>query len=210
MVRNFALTPAETHVLTPAAEVTADQKDAARDWPVWDSKEDFASQKQPRFTLRYRKEERVLIIEGKAQLSPKNGDPPFIVQAGDAVTFHAGLVVEWVVLDRMRKHYHFFEGGLMCAEPSKLVPVLACDADGCGKECVDEHFHLKGDDGRDEDVCAKCHKKARGPDKRRYAAAVLCHLGVPVKAAASAAGNVDKKRKAEAVAGSNATKGKSG
>jgi len=196
LVRNFALQPAaETHVLTPSAEVSAAQRDAAQEWPVWDSKEDFASQKKPRFTLRYRKEERVLIIEGMAQLTPKNGDPPFIVQEGDAVTFCAGFVVDWVVLERMRKHYHFFEDGAMCEEPSKLIPVLACDADGCGKECADEHYHLRGVDGRNEDICPKCYKKARGPDKRRYAACVLCHLGVPVEAVSA-----DKKRKAEGTA----------
>ena len=30
-----------------------------------------------------------------------------------------------------------------------------------------------------EDICPKCLQKARGPDKRRYQAAVRCELGAP-------------------------------
>jgi len=59
MVRNFAPTTAgETHVLTPAEEVTAAQATVAEGWPIWDSKEDFAGQKQPKFQLRYRESRR--------------------------------------------------------------------------------------------------------------------------------------------------------
>ena len=102
--------------------------------PIWDSKEDFPSKKQPKFRLRYLKEERVLILCGRATLTPTTGQLAFDVCAGDAVTFFAGFVADWVVLEPMRKHYHYFEAtGEECDEPSKKIPVIACDADGCGK-----------------------------------------------------------------------------
>ena len=86
----------------------------------------------------------MLILEGRAELTPQNGDAPFVVQAGDAVEFRAGFVADWIVLAPMRKHYHYFErDGEPCAEPSKATPVIACDAGGCGKECVEEHFFLE-------------------------------------------------------------------
>jgi uncharacterized cupin superfamily protein len=191
-MRNYSITTAtgETHVLTAAVNVSAEQKTAAADWPVWDSKEDFPAKKQPSFRLRYLKEERVLILEGLARLTPTNGDAAFEVRAGDCVTFHAGFVADWLVLERMRKHYHYFDAsGQMCDEPSKAVPVMACDVVGCGKECVEQSFYLVE---TSEDICPKCHSKARGPDKRRFAAAVPCKLGVPEAAAA------DKKRKPDA------------
>jgi uncharacterized cupin superfamily protein len=125
-MRNFtATTPAgQTHVLTSAADVTEPQKSEAQSWPIWDSTEDFKAQKQPKFVLRYRLEERVLILSGSAQLSPTNGDPPFVVSAGDACTFRAGFVASWVVTSPMRKHYHYFDAaGELCAEPSKTTPV---------------------------------------------------------------------------------------
>jgi uncharacterized cupin superfamily protein len=210
-MRNFtATTPAgQTHVLTSAADVTEPQKSEAKSWPIWDSTEDFKAQKQPKFVLRYRLEERVLILSGSAQLSPTNGDPPFVVSAGDACTFRAGFVASWVVTSPMRKHYHYFDAaGELCAEPSKTTPVIACDAEGCGKECVDESYSIVGwlrtptspdrvcpafpalahhatnrptptHPQESEDVCPKCVKKARGPEKRRYEAAVRCELGAP-------------------------------
>ena len=145
-MRNFVpTTKGETHVLTSAAEVTESQKSEAESWPIWDSTEDFKAQKQPKFVLRYRLEERVVILSGSAQLSPTNGDPPFVISAGDACTFYAGFVANWVVTSPMRKHYHYFDAaGEMCAEPSKTMPVIACDAEGCGKECVDESYSIVG------------------------------------------------------------------
>ena len=193
MVRNFPVcieSGAATHVVTSAANVPSEMIAAAKEWPIWDSGQDFAKVKQPKFVLRYRKEERVLVLEGKAQLTPQDGGAPFIVQAGDAVTFHAGFVADWCVLDRMRKHYQYFESsGEPCEEPSKATPVIACDV--CGKEAVEEYIHLS--DSK-EDVCAKCVKVARGPDKRRYAACVPCRRGVPV----GGAEEEGKKRKATA------------
>lgn len=145
-MRNFVpTTQGETHVLTSAADVTESQKSEAQSWPIWDSTEDFKAQKQPKFVLRYRLEERVVILSGSAQLSPTNGDPPFVISAGDACTFYAGFVANWVVTSPMRKHYHYFDAaGEMCAEPSKTTPVIACDAEGCGKECVDESYSIVG------------------------------------------------------------------
>jgi len=172
--------------------VTPAQKSAAEAWPVWDSKEDFAGQKQPKFVLRYREEERVLILEGKARLTPQNGDPPFEIAQGDAVTFRAGFVADWVVLERMRKHYHYFKGGEPCTEPSKAVPVISCDAAGCGKECVEEHWRLEASS---EDWCQKCYKVARGPDKRRLATAVASKRGAPVGAGTEAPAAEEKKAK---------------
>ena len=195
-MRNFVVECSTTHVLTPAAEVTASVKAAAAsDWPIWDSSEDFRGTKTPKFTLRYRKEERVLILEGKAELTPQNGDAPFTVQEGDWVVFHAGFVADWVVSARMRKHYCYFESdGEACAEPSKATPVIACDVDGCGKECVEEHFQLC-----DEDICPKCVKFARGSDKRRFATAIRCVRGVPAVEATSS--TTDKKRRPVAASG---------
>lgn len=188
MVRNWPVTCDVSHVLTPPSDVTDAQKETGYAWPVWDSAEDFGGKKEPRFQLRYRKEERVIIIEGKAQLTPLNGDAPFIVKAGDAVTFHAGFVADWIVMERMRKHFAFYADGQPCAEPNKAIPVIACDV--CTKECIEEHHWLEESD---EDICSKCLKVARGPDKRRFASAVLCKQGAPIVAAPAG----EKKRKPE-------------
>ena len=178
MVRNFVAKTAtsETHVIL--TDISDAHRASAQAWPIWDSARDFVGQKVPKFPLRYRREEHVLILEGRAVLTPHNGDTPFEVGAGDAVIFRAGFASDWRVVEPMRKHYQYyaesagFADGTTCNEPSGLVPVIACDA--CGKECCEESYLV---DASAEDVCPKCFKKARGPDKKRYAGAARCLFG---------------------------------
>ena len=200
---------------------------AAMDWPRWDSKEDFAGKKQPAFRLRYLREERVLIIEGRARLTPiHGGGAPFEIRAGDCVTyararkpcvrrfragfvptdlltfplsslrvcrFRAGFVAGWQVLDRMRKHYRYFdETGRPTGEPCKATPVIACD--GCGKECVEESYLGIAEDGKTMDICPRCLGKARGSEKRRFADALPCKLGVPAHRESAAVAEPAAKR----------------
>ena len=70
-------------------QVTEEYKLKAAEWGIWDS----ADEPKRKFSYQYPKEERVLVISGKASLTPDGeakGEPDFTIQAGDAVTFLPG------------------------------------------------------------------------------------------------------------------------
>ena len=180
--------------IIPASEVTDEYREKAVKWGVWDSK----GEPKKKFPYAYPKEERVLIISGKATLTPDGGEPPFTIGAGDAVTFHAGFKCKWHVLEPMQKHFQLFEADgevrLFFLVESCTRPVSCCRkyawraqppttpclvlqeaaeapsiaCDGCGGECYPESYFVEEGE---LDICPTCFKKARGAEKKKYAGA---------------------------------------
>jgi len=146
--------------VTEAGEVTEAYKEKAKEWGVWDS----ANEPKKKFPYSYPKEERVLIISGKAELTPDGGGPKFTINEGDAVTFHAGFKCKWHVLEPMQKHFQLFEAN---GEEAEEAPSIICDK--CGAECFEESYFVEEGD---LDICPACVKKARGAEKKKYATAV--------------------------------------
>jgi len=96
-----------THV--PAAQVSAEFKAAADAFPLWDS---TTHPQKPagsgKFLFDYNGDydtERVLILSGKATLTPTVGlnRKPIAIGAGDSVWFHHGFACAWHVTEPMTK-----------------------------------------------------------------------------------------------------------
>eukprot|EP00316_Scyphosphaera_apsteinii_P021723 CAMPEP_0119322366 /NCGR_PEP_ID=MMETSP1333-20130426/58001_1 /TAXON_ID=418940 /ORGANISM="Scyphosphaera apsteinii, Strain RCC1455" /LENGTH=174 /DNA_ID=CAMNT_0007329581 /DNA_START=20 /DNA_END=544 /DNA_ORIENTATION=+ len=145
--------------VTPASEVTEEYKEKAASWGIWDS----TDEPKKKFPYSYPKEERVLIICGKATLKPDGDEPAFDIGTGDAVTFHAGFKCKWHVLQPMQKHFQLFESN---GEEAEDPPSITCDS--CGGECFFESYFVEEGE---LDICPKCYKKARGAEKKKYAGA---------------------------------------
>ena len=79
-------------VVTPADDVTAEQREQTAEWSIWDS-----SEGDEQFHVEYtdNHEERVLVIRGQALVSPDDGSAPLTIRAGDAVSFLRGLKCTW-------------------------------------------------------------------------------------------------------------------
>ena len=68
-------------------------------WPVWN--------KEPsRFDWHYDREEVCYILEGRATVTPVEGNPVSIGR-GDLVHFPAGLSCVWEITEAIEKHYTF-------------------------------------------------------------------------------------------------------
>jgi len=158
---------------------TAAQKEAALDWDVWDSTtHTFDKKSSPLGTGEFffdyadNYEERVIIIEGSATLTPTgDGDKIKIIniEAGDAVSFPQGFSCTWRVSAPMKKHYAYFD-----KEGNKTVSnAISCDGEGCGIDCWTESYFLEGDG---LDLCVKCYEKGGykgGEHQREGVAAVV-------------------------------------
>jgi len=82
----------------PAAKVTGDYKEKARTWSTWDSnnrQQDMAH---------YAASERVLIVEGSANLKQQDGKV-IKLSKGDAATFHTDFECTWEFTDNMKAHF---------------------------------------------------------------------------------------------------------
>jgi len=137
--------------VVPSNEVTAAYKTEAKTWPKWDSKT------RKNFPFNYTAEERVLILEGSAELTPTDGSPTINIRKGEQVTFHTGFKCKWKVTERMKKHYTVIED-----EDAEAAPAIACDV--CGADCVAESYFVAVGE---EDICPECF----GKDKDKYAEA---------------------------------------
>eukprot|EP00485_Elphidium_margaritaceum_P001615 CAMPEP_0202690328 /NCGR_PEP_ID=MMETSP1385-20130828/5339_1 /ASSEMBLY_ACC=CAM_ASM_000861 /TAXON_ID=933848 /ORGANISM="Elphidium margaritaceum" /LENGTH=194 /DNA_ID=CAMNT_0049345571 /DNA_START=26 /DNA_END=607 /DNA_ORIENTATION=+ len=129
--------------ITPAIDVSDDYKSEAKTWSKWDSKD------QKRFPYIYKVEEKVLVLEGSATLTPDDGSDAIYIKTGDAVTFHAGFKCKWEITKQMKKHYAVFP-----EDGAEDVPAIACDI--CGVGCVAESYFVE--DG-ELDICVECYKK---------------------------------------------------
>lgn len=68
-------------------------------WPTW-------SKEESTFDWSYDQEEICYILEGKAIVTPNEGEP-VIIERGDLVRFPAGLNCTWQIVEAIEKHYTF-------------------------------------------------------------------------------------------------------
>jgi uncharacterized protein len=135
----------------PAEKVTDEYKKEARKWGKWDSKN------KKTFPYNYTAEERVLILEGSAELTPDDGSAVVTIGKGEAVTFHKGFKCKWKVTKRMKKHYT-----VLTEEDAPEPPAIVCDV--CDEGCVAESYFVAE---LEQDICPTCF----GKDKDKYAGA---------------------------------------
>jgi len=77
---------------------TKQEIEEAKKWPIWE--------KSPsEFPYEYDENETCLILEGKAEVKSENQAVTF--QKGDLVIFPKGLVCDWHIKEKIRKHYKF-------------------------------------------------------------------------------------------------------
>jgi uncharacterized protein len=141
--------------VTPADQVTKEYKNEAKKWGKWDSKT------RKGFPFFYATEERVLILEGQAEITPDDGScdkesGSVMIGKGDAVTFHKGLKCKWKILKRMKKHYIVEEA------PDDEIAAAAITCDVCDQGCVAESYFLADEE---QDICPTCYET----DKGKYA-----------------------------------------
>jgi hypothetical protein len=117
----------------------------------------------------------VLIIKGEAVLTPTDGSPPVRIYAGDHVTFHRGLKLEWEIIHEMSKHYcNFDEDG----KEMKIANNVNCDV--CGVDCWAESYFLPTSE---EDICPACYAKPSG--RAKYSDAEHQKEGCAIESGAS-------------------------
>jgi len=68
-------------------------------WPIW-------SKEVSTFPWTYDSEETCYLLEGDVTVTPCEGEP-IRIQAGDLVTFPAGMSCTWQIRQAVRKHYVF-------------------------------------------------------------------------------------------------------
>lgn len=69
-------------------------------WPIWEKQ---ASE----FPWFYDEKETAYILEGEVVVTADDGTESVQLQAGDLVTFAAGLACHWHIKQDLRKHYQF-------------------------------------------------------------------------------------------------------
>jgi len=78
---------------------TDEQAAEAKSWPVWE--------KDPsEFPWEYAQAEEFLVIEGKATVTPEDGEPVSF-SAGEFVTMPQGMKCTWKIDEAIKKHYRF-------------------------------------------------------------------------------------------------------
>jgi uncharacterized protein len=138
----------------PADKVSKEYKAEAKTWGKWDSKN------RKTFPFNYATEERVLILEGQAEITPHgcdDGDGGGVVTIGkgDAVTFHKGLKCKWKITKRMKKHY-IVDDVAHDEDDQGAAEAITCDV--CDKGCVAESYFMADDE---QDICPMCYEKDR-------------------------------------------------
>ena len=154
-----------THIRPAEAEFVA----AAAAWPLWDS---TTHPQKPagsgRFHFAYNGDyitERVLILTGRATLTPSDGSEAIEIAAGDCIYFHHGFTCDWHVHEPMTKRYAYFD-----AEGAEKTPAaIACDK--CGVDCEAESYLVNGA----EDLCPACYAASgkSGGEHQRMGEAVV-------------------------------------
>jgi uncharacterized cupin superfamily protein len=132
-------------------KVTDEYKEEAMTWGKWDSKN------RKKFPYNYTAEERILILDGSAELTPDDGSAVVKIGKGDQVIIYPGFKCKWKVTKRMKKHYTVLEDA-----DAPEAPAIVCDV--CGEDCVAESYFVAKDE---EDICTKCFEK----EKDKYAGA---------------------------------------
>eukprot|EP00656_Telonema_subtile_P026435 TRINITY_DN2840_c0_g1_i1.p1 TRINITY_DN2840_c0_g1~~TRINITY_DN2840_c0_g1_i1.p1 ORF type:complete len:187 (-),score=43.66 TRINITY_DN2840_c0_g1_i1:317-877(-) len=181
-------------VVTSAADVSDDFKAVAGEWAVWDSEthdyDEPVADRKFHFDYSNNHEERVLIIGGKATLTPDDGSSVVTLTAGDQVSFLRGFKCTWCILEPMTKHYAFFD------ESGNQVQSNSIACDECAADCWEESWYVEDPE---QDICPSCFDAA---SDEQYQGAVLQREGETVpeqpkrKAAAKAKSKPRKKSKA--------------
>ena len=140
--------------VTPSDQVTSEYKKEAKKWSKWDSKN------RKSFPFFYATEERVLILEGLAEITPTNGcetesNGSVTFGKGDAVTFHKGLKCKWKILKRMKKHYIVEKAD----DDDVAAAAAAITCDVCDQGCEAESYFLAAEE---QDICPVCYEKDNG------------------------------------------------
>ena len=133
----------------PADKVPAAFKELAKDWPVWDSKDADPPLVDGKVHFKYDGDyasERVLIVSGKATITPDDGSDPVEVGAGDAVYLHHGLAATWTVHESIVQHYGYF------GEDGKEIKQTELTCDICGADCFEESYLFNDE----VDICPRC------------------------------------------------------
>lgn len=76
------------------------ERRGVRAWPVWE-------RGVSRFAWKYDETERCYLIDGQVRIETADGN--IEIEAGDFVTFPAGLECTWDIRKPVRKHYTFDE-----------------------------------------------------------------------------------------------------
>uniref|UniRef100_A0A7S3Q8Q0 (S)-ureidoglycine aminohydrolase cupin domain-containing protein n=1 Tax=Chaetoceros debilis TaxID=122233 RepID=A0A7S3Q8Q0_9STRA len=174
----------------PESEVTAAYKKAAKEWTKWDSKN------RKSFPYNYTAEERVLVLEGSATLTPSDGTDPVTIEAGNAVTFHKGFKCKWKITKRMKKYYTVIIAA-DDGEDDLDLPAIICDICSDAAGCVEESYFVAKDE---IDICPKCYAKEKDkyPDaehqKGGEAWVLVEPVSIPAPASEKAAAGKKKKK----------------
>lgn len=93
----------QIQVIRNPDEATLDEM-GVRDWPIWEKETST-------FPWTYDATETCYLLEGEVLVTPEGGEP-MLIQAGDLVTFPAGMDCTWEIRSPVRKHYSFARAGL--------------------------------------------------------------------------------------------------
>uniref|UniRef100_A0A7S2RT34 (S)-ureidoglycine aminohydrolase cupin domain-containing protein n=1 Tax=Mucochytrium quahogii TaxID=96639 RepID=A0A7S2RT34_9STRA len=168
----------ELVTLTKSTDVSDAFKKLASEWSVWDSDshpQEPAGSGKFHFDYADNHQERVLIICGKATLTPDDGSDVITIEKGDKVVFHRGFKCIWHILEPVKKHYAYYDQDGNVTKPANI----SCDA--CGVDCWEDSYYFMGKGGSDdEDLCPGCFKKATAKYKKRFKSPEHQHHGEPI------------------------------
>jgi uncharacterized cupin superfamily protein len=163
------LSPSTLCLTTSAASVPSHYDSDSAEWQVWTSAT-HPMREDNTFDFNYADnfEERILVLEGEALLTPTEacgGGEPIRLLAGDAASFRQGFSCVWTILSPVRKRYAYFDAEGNLTQPN----AISCD--GCGTDCWEESYFMEA---AGEDYCVACYKagKMKKGEHQR--------LGVPV------------------------------
>ena len=144
-------------------------KTAALGWQLWNSEHETADGSiHIDYDGQYASE-RVLIVSGRATVTPDRGATPFQVAPGDALYLFHGFSCTW----RIEQAPLVMRYGYFAADGKELKEaVLTCDV--CGCDCSDESY-LYDDE---MDICPRCFK-LDAKSAQQYEDAQHQRFGVP-------------------------------
>ena len=124
-------------------------KTAALGWQLWNSEHETADGSiHIDYDGQYASE-RVLIMSGRATVTPDRGAPPFEVAPGDALYLFKGFSCTWCIdtAPLVMRYGYFGADGKELKEA-----VLTCDV--CGCDCSEESYLYD----EEMDICPSCYK----------------------------------------------------
>jgi hypothetical protein len=133
----------------PADKVPAAFKELAKDWPTWDSNDADPPLVDGKVHFNYDGDygsERVLVINGKATITPDDGSPAIDVGEGDAVYLFKGFSCTWTILEPLVQHYGYF------GADGKEIKQTELTCDICGDDCFEESYLFNDE----VDICPRC------------------------------------------------------